>query len=265
MPAVNPTRLKGQIEELLDFFYAPKVFRRRLQDLCSLYANRSLHHGDMPQPQPVSPMYHLPPPLIRQLQMDLKPHILKDPQAAFELGEELWNDSHFEIKQLAVYILGNTPIEEPDLIVEQLENCLDPDLDEGLKSTLLSTGTLTLQNKFPIEWENFLQSLLNHSDPKMIGFGIQGLQASVERTNFNNFPMAFRLLSPRLQNPDPTNMEELENLIEILIRQSPTETAFFLKQTLSISRSPETAKLIKRCLPLFPESVRQDLKSSLEG
>lgn len=264
MPAVNPTRLKGQIEELLQFFYTPKVFQRRLQDLYSLYANRSLHRGDTPQPQPVSIMYHLPPPLVRQLQMDLKPHILKDPQAAFELGKELWGNTHFEIKQLALYILGNTPLEEPDLILEQLEICLDPDLDEGLKSTLFSIGTLTLQNKFPVQWENFLQSLLNHSDPKMIGLGIQGLQASLERENFNNFPMAFRLLSPRLQNPNSTNMEELENLIEKLTKQSPTETAFFLKQTLSISRSPETIRLIKRCLPLFTESIRQDLKSSLE-
>ena len=264
MPAVNPTRLKHQIEELLQIFNTPKVFRRRLQDLFSLYANRALHHGDTPQQQPTSPMYHLPPPLVRQLHMDLKPLIIRDPQAALELGNELWKDSHFEIKQLAVYILGNTPLEEPDLILGQLETWLDPDLDEGLKSTLLSTGTLTLQNKFPTEWESFLQSLLNHSDPKMVGFGIQGIQTSVERTNFNNFPIAFRLLSPIIQNPDSTNMEELENLTETLIKQSPTETAFFLKQTLSISRSPETSRLIKRSLSLFPENIRQDLKSSLE-
>jgi hypothetical protein len=58
-------------------------------------------------------------------------------------------------------------------------------------------------------------------------------------------------------------MEELENLVETLIDLSPTETAFFVKQSLSISRSTEITRLIKRILPLFPENIRQDIKSSI--
>jgi hypothetical protein len=263
MPAINPTRIKGQIEELIKAYHTPRVFHRRLQDLFSLYANRVLHQGDTPQPVTISPKYHLPPPLIRQLYADIKPRIMKSPHASLELAEELWTDPHYEIKQLAIFMLGHVVLDEPDPILTRIKNWLDPELDDGLKSDLLSTGTKTLQNKFPPVWENLIQFLLNHKDPTMIAYGLRGLQASFERSNFNNFPQAFRLLSPIIQKPDSSCLEELENLVVTLIDLSPTETAFFIKQSLSISQSTETTRLIKRILPLFPEKIREDIKSSI--
>jgi hypothetical protein len=263
MPAVNPTRIKGQIEELISSYHTPSEFHRRLQDLFSHYANRGLRQGDTSQPVTVSPKYHLPPPLIRQLHTDLKPRIVKTPQASLELAEALWSDPHYEIKQLAIFILGHVVLNKPDPIFTRLKNWLDPELDEGLKIDLLSTGTLTLQNKFPAAWENLIQSLLNHKDPTMIAYGLQGLQASFNLTNFNNFPQAFRLLRSIIQKPDSSCMEELQNLVEVLIKLSPIETAFFIKQSLSISRSAETTRLIKRVLPSFPENIREDIKSSI--
>ncbi|MDF1520574.1 MAG: hypothetical protein P1P73_08850 [Brevefilum sp.] len=263
MPAVIPARIKGQIEELIKVYHTPRVFHRRLQDLFSLYANRVLHQGDTSQPVTVSPKYHLPPPLIRQLHADLKPRIVKSPHASLELAEELWPDPHYEIKQLAIFMLGNVVLNEPDPILTRLINWLDPELDEGLKSDLLSIGTLTLQNKFPAAWENLIQSLLDHKDPTMIAYGLRGLQTSFKRSDFNNFPQAFRLLSPIIQKPDSSCMEELQNLVEALIKLSPIETAFFIKQSLSISRSAETTRLIKRILPSFPERIRENIKSSI--
>jgi hypothetical protein len=263
MPAVNPTRIKGQIEELINAYHIPRVFHRRLQDLFSLYANRVLHQGDTPQPVTVSPKYHLPPPLIRQLHTDLKPRIIKSPQASLELADELWPDSYYEIKQLAIYILGHVTLNEPDPIIIRINNWLDAELDDGLKSDLLSTGTMTLQKKFPAAWENLIQFLLNHKDQTMIAYGLRGLQANFERSDYNNFPQTFRLLSPIIQKPDSSYMKEIENLVKTLINLSPTETAFFIKQSLSISRSAETTRLIKRILPLFPEKIREDIKSSI--
>ena len=37
-----------------------------------------------------------------------------------------------------------------------------------------------------------------------------------------------------------------------------------MKQTVSLSQSKETKRLIKRCLPLLTEKDRQELKLSLE-
>jgi len=263
MPAVNPTRLQIQIEELLTHFDKPQSFHRHLQVLFSLYANGTLRFGQSPESRPTSPMYHLPQPLIRQLHLAIKPYLEKDPQAALACADELWSDSNFEIKQTAIFILGNVMIGEPDPILNRLENWIDTQPVDGLRLNLLSTGILMLQKKFPTAWEGFIQSLLDQNDPKLVGYGLQGLIEIIESKDFENFPMIFRLISPVIQKPHTAHMEELENLVKTLIGQTPTETAFFLKQTLSLSQSPETKRLIKRCLPMLPEKERQDLKSSL--
>lgn len=263
MPAVNPSRLQNQIEEVLIDFTNPVAFHRHLQGLFSLYANRTLQIGQSPEPAPMMPRYHLPQPLKRQLQMAIRPYLEKDPQTALEVADELWKDNFFEVKQFAIVILGNISVESPDPIIKRLESWMSPELDDRLKSELMSDGTAKLQKNFPSTWEKLIQSLLDQKDPKMIGLGIQGLIEGLKRTKFENFPLVFRLVSPVIQKPHAVNMEKLEDLIRTLIHQSPTETAFFLKQTLSLSQSNETKRLLKRCLPLLPEKDRQELKSSL--
>ena len=263
MPAINPSRLQIQIEELLVYFNKPDAFHHRLRDLFSLYANRTLQFGQTPNPAPIFPKYHLPPPLIRQLQMAIKPHLEKDPKISLKCADQLWEDPYFEIKQFAIFILGNIPVEEPDPIIDRLASWIEAELDDALKSELLSIGTFSLQKDFPSTWEKFLQSLLDQGNPKMVSLGIQGLIEGVKTRKIENFPMVFRLISPIIKDPHTANMKALENLIEEMSKQSSTETVYFLKQTLSLSQSNETLRLIKRCLPLLPEKDRQDLKSTL--
>lgn len=263
MPAINPSRLQVQIEELLIYFDQPEAFHRRLSDLFSFYANRTLHFGQSREQVPIAPRYHLPQPLIRQLHLAISPHIEKKPKTALKCADELWEDPFFEIRQFAIYILGNVNPEDPGPILNRLESWIEPDLDQELKTELISTGTYTLQENFHSAWEGLIQSLLDHKDSKLINIGIQGLMDGLERSKFGNSPLVFRLISPIIQNPHTANLEKLENLIDTLIRQSPTETAFFLKQTLSLSQSTETRRLIKNCLPLMPEKEAQELKASL--
>jgi hypothetical protein len=222
-----------------------------------------LHFGESLKPSALAPKYHLPSPLIRQLHLDIKPYLVRNQESALNLAEELWHDDYAEIKQLAIFILGNTPVDQPGQMIKYLESWLDPELDEDLKSDLLSIGTQTLQNGFPAVWEKFIKGLLNRKEPKLVGLGIQGIKEGLENARFGNYPALFRLISPSILDPDTENMEALENLLKILITQSPTEAAYYLRQTLSISQSPETTRLIKKCLPIFPEDLRQDLKSSL--
>lgn len=263
MPAINPSKLQIQIEALLNYFDKPESFHRRLSDLYSFYANRTLHFGQSREPAPIAPKYHLPQPLTRQLHLAIKPQIEKQPKTALECADVLWEDPFFEIKQISIYILGNVHVNEPNQIINRLESWIEPNLDQELKIDLLSTGTNALREDYPSAWERLLQSFLYQKDPKLIDLGIQGLIEGIKRTKFENFPLVFRLTGPIIHNPNTANLEKLENLIATLISQSPTETAFFLKQSLSLSQSAETRRLIKRCLPLLPEIERQDLKASL--
>jgi hypothetical protein len=264
MTAVNPTRLRAQIQALTAFFFSPVAFHQQLQALFSLYANYALRFGENAASRPLIPMYHLPHPVMRQLAFDLKPLIEADPQAALEIADELWGDDTYEVKQTAILIMDALPLQDPKPMIERLSKWLSPELDKVLKSELITTGMNRLQDAFPEAWEDLIQSFLSQTQPQMVALGIQALAESLKRPSFKNLPAVFRLVSPYLRAPDSTYFRDLEDLIAALADQSPVETAYFLKQTLSISSSRDTARLIKGCVTAFPEPIQADLKSALK-
>lgn len=263
MTAVNLTRLRHQIHALVAQFDSPVQFHQALQGLFSLYANYALRFGETAAARPLIPMYHLPHPVLRQLKLDLQPHITADPEKALAVADELWGDGHYEVKYTAIFILGALSLDDPQPILERVKHWLTPELDQVLKSDLLSTGTRCLQNAFPEAWKALILTLLSHTEPKQISLGIQALSAGVQQPNLSNLPAVFRLASPFIREPQSAYIRDLERLIETLAKHSPNETGYFLRQTLSLSTSPETARLIKNCLPSFPEDVRVELKSAL--
>lgn len=263
MPAVDPTRLRFQIEDLMAFFQSPQKFHQQLRDLFSFYANRTLRFGDSIPQRSLIPIYNLPKPVLQQLEIDLKRHITADPEAALILADELWKDAYLEIKTTAINILGSVPIEEPGPILMRIETWLSPDLDQALVNRLFTMGTLKLQDAFLESWIGFLKSLLNHEDPKWAALGIRGLSEVINTPKFTNLPAVFRLISPFIHDPQRLHFQNLELLIKNMAQRSPTETAFFLKQVLAVSESPYTTQLIKQCLPLFPEDIREELNSPL--
>jgi len=265
MPAVDPTRLRFQIESLMAFFKFPQKFHHQLQDIFGFYANRTLRFGDSIPARPLIPIYGLPKPVLQQLEIDLKRHITADPEAALILADELWKDTYLEIKSTAINILESVPITEPNPILMRIDNWLSPDLDKALISQLFSMGTLKLQDDFLDSWKGFLESLLNQNDPKWAALGIRGLSEVINTPEFKNLPAIFRLTGPFIQNPQQPYFRNLKLLIKNMALHSPTETGFFLKQALAVSESPNTAQLVKQCLPLFPEDIRQGLSASIKN
>lgn len=265
MPAVDPRRLRFQIDKLMVFFDSPAQFHQNLKELFSLYANYALRFGDSAPTQPLIPVYNLPKPVIRQLQIDLNHRMKDNPQAALALADELWQDSHMEIKQTAIRILGSVHIDKPDPILARLTHWIAPELDRTLTNHLLSTGAHQLQNDFSSDWERFILSLLEKKQPEWVALGIRGLSEGVENPSFQNLPAIFRLISPVIREPHSAYIHDLQHLISKLIQRSPAETALFLKQTLSISDSLQTARVIKGCLELFPDELRRELETAIEG
>jgi hypothetical protein len=265
MTAVNLTRLRHQVQEMLAFFSTPDEFRQKLGGLFSLYANYALRFGEIAPFRPLIPMYHLPHPVLRQLYLDLKTAVENDPPGALVVADALWLDDHYEVKHTAIFIIGAIPLESPQPVLERIRSWLTPDLDQVLKLELLSIGTRTLQNHYPGNWEALILSLLSNSAPETIALGIQALAEGAKRPNFDNLPAVFRLVSPYLRAPHSAYTRDLEDLIETLAALSPKETGFFLKQTLAVSTSPDTPRLIKSCLPSFPAEVQADLRSALNA
>lgn len=264
MPAVNPTRLNFQIADLLqESFHSPEAFKRKINDLFSLYANRTLRYGEGTGIMPLMPMYHLPDPVMRQLQSELKPAISEAPEAALSLADILWGDKMFETRQVGIFILGHAAVEAPDPILSRLNTWLSPDLEPVLKEALLRNGTDYLQSKFAKAWESWVESLLSQKEPGWISIGLIALRAGLRSSPSQNLPAIYRLVSPFIRDPQPGTMNELNRLVKVLAEKSPTETAYFLRQSLSLSDSSGTSRLIRACLSSFPDEIQKELQTAL--
>lgn len=263
MPAVNPARLNFQIADLLSSFDAPSEFHRKIKDLFSLYANRTLRPGETTQRMPLTPAYHLPDPVMRQLRMELTPFASTRPDAALALADTLWLDNTFEVRQVAALLLGHAGIDGPEPVLSRLDRWLSPALDPALREILLDSATHRLQSRFPKPWEAWIESLLSRREPSWIALGLAGLRASLGPSAPHNLPAVYRIISPFVRDPHPEAINELRRLVTVLAAQSPTETAFFLKQALSVSSSPGTIRLVRQSLPAFPSRIQEDLKAVL--
>lgn len=264
MPAVNPTRLSFQIAALLPSFESPEEFHKKLKGLFSLYANRALRRREQPGIPLLIPAYHLPNPVMRQLKTELTPVVAGNPQAALALADVLWRDETFEVRQAAIFILGQTPVAEPDPIFSRLNQWLTPDLEPSLKEELLESGTQSLQSKFSKRWEAWIKSLLTHKNPQWITIGLIGLRKGLKLSPGNKIPTILRLVSPFIRDPQPEIMNELKRMLEALSQHAPTETGYFLKQALSLSNSARTARLVRGCLPAFPDEIQKELQQALK-
>jgi hypothetical protein len=264
MPAVNPTRLSFQIADLLQSFTSPEEFHNKIRDLFSLYANRTLRTGDQTRLAPMIPMFHLPNPVMQQLKTELQPLIAESPQEALALADALWRDEAFEIRQAAAFLLGRAVVADPTAILLRLDKWLTPNLDPALKEVLLNSGTQGLQSRFPDRWEAWVESMLTRKDPKWESIGLIGLRVGLQESPSQKLPVVFRLISLIIRDPQPEILNELKRLINALAQQSPTETAYFLRQALSLSESPETARLIRGCLTMFPDNYQKELQVALK-
>ena len=259
MPAVNPTRLRFQIEALMAHYADPPAFHLALDNLFDLYANRALRFGDSTGLRPMIPMYHLPVPVGRQLEVDLERVVNENPEPALGLADELWPDSYYETKLVAITLLGLYPLTDPQPILERLDQWISPDLDLSLLPNLFSDGTLHLQEKFPEIWEKYLESYLQSDDPQRVAVGFLGLAEGLQNPQFQNLPALFRLISPFVRDPQPATSRELAQLLRALAGVSPTETGYFLRQILSFTDSPEIKRLVSDSLPGFPQEIQKEL------
>ena len=97
----------------------------------------------------------------------------------------------------------------------------------------------------------------------MVALGLQGVRASLGVHSDKLLPSVFRLISPLIQDVDQDLSKELEHLIKALVSVSPTETSYFLKQSVSISENKGTVRLIKQCVAFFDDELKKELNDSM--
>lgn len=265
MPAAELTRLRSQINKLIELFSDPSAFRSALRDLLELYANRAYRPGQSVQPQPLLPSYRVPLLVTRQLEMELGKTCQEQPEAALDVVEALWRDSYLEPRLLATNLLGAIPVEHAAEVIQKIRAWARPDESSRMLDALFQSATNTLRRSAPKHILLLSEDWLSSMSLQTQALGIRILVPLIRDAGFENLPVIFRLLSPLMQSVPSALQTDLQIAIEALASQSATETAYFLRQALSMSSGKNITRLIRRCLPLFNDQQQASLRAALQA
>lgn len=264
MPAAELIRLRQQINQLIMQFQEPAAFCRLLRDLLELYAHHSYRPGQAVQPQPLLPAYRVPPLVMRQLELELGKTCQEQPQQALAVVAVLWKETYLEPRLLATSLLGSIPIQSAQQgVLDILRAWAIGSENLRLIGALMANGTLQLRRHAPERLLELIDVWLSEANPAQQAVGIQAILAIVNDRAFENLPAIFRLLGPPLHNVNPRLQADLQAALSALIKRSPTETAYFLRQVLSLSSGTGTARLIRRLLPEFDAPQQASLRVAL--
>jgi hypothetical protein len=265
MPAVELTRLRSQINALIVHFSDPVAFRGGLSSLLDQYANRAYRPGHTVQVQNLLPSYRVSPLITHQLEQELSRTCREQPLYALGVVEALWRDTYLETRTLATVLLGAIPASHTAAVVQKLREWATPAENFRMLQALFANGTITLRSAASQQLFALIDVWLSSDDSQVQALGVQALVPLVTDGNFENLPPVYRLLSPLVQHVPPALTTELSEVLVALSQRSPTETVYFLRQALPLASSPATARLARKCLPLFSPQQQASLRAALQA
>lgn len=264
MPAIQLNRIREQINKLIWLFTQPDAFQRDLHKLLEFYADPIFRAGQSTRNMVLIPTYRSPKLLLQQLELALYPLVQENPAAALILADSLWKDKYLEPRQLAAYIIGQLPIDHAEEVTSRITEWCTSSQPAALMDALLSKGTDRLRLKSPQTLYKLASEWLSASDVKTQILGLKLLLPIVQVPEFENLPEIFTLLRLPLQNLSPRNLTETQHIIQALTKKSPSETAYFLRQSLSIGSSKDLIRLIRKSLPAFPAETQERLRQAIK-
>jgi hypothetical protein len=263
MPAVQLARLKIEIASLLEKATRPAEFLRGVYDLFDFYADRVYRPGQTVQPASRFPLFHVPPLIVQQLQLGLRPFCRANQAAALELFDALWRADYLEPRLLGAFILGQVSPEPPQPVVQRLETAVQGKEDIGLLESLLTDSSTRLRLEATRFWLHTLETWLDSPSLELKKAGLLALLPLVRDRSFENLPPVYNLTSSPLQDALPALQPALQDVLTALVQRSPRETLYYLKQILASSTQLNTARLIRRLLPLFSAEDQASLRQAL--
>lgn len=263
MPAIQLARLKIQVTDLLTHFTDPIEFLRELHAMLDFYADRTRRSGQSGKPKPLIQAYNVPRQVMRRIESDILTQVIDDPMNALILADQLWADIWFESRLLAISILGSSPPEPADLIIERLQKWGKDCCEDTLLDALLDRGAAPIRLELPDEYLSLVESWLASGDLPSRKVGLRAMPALIQNPKFENLPVLFRLLAPFVRESSSVLEPDLIQAVRALGQRSPQETAFFLQQNLLSPHKSGLGIIIRRSLDVFPPEVEESLRTLL--
>lgn len=265
MPAIQPARLKQQAVLLAESYNRPAAFVRSLHHLLDFYSDRAHRTGQTATPRTLLQAYHVRPPVLRQLTLELAPYVENDPQAALDLCRTLWNESYLEFRLLAVSVLGRIGSEFSEPVLTQAITWLGARPENTLISAILEQGLGGIRKDRPDRMVEQIESWLGSGETYWQQVGLRALLLVIADPEYQSVPSFFRMVQPLVRNSPSALRPYVTGAVRALAGRSPQETAFFLRQCLQMPESPDTPWLIRRVLPELPAAQQERLRQALRG
>lgn len=267
MPAIQPDQLKKQSALLIQDASDPHAFVRQLHQLFEFYADRAIRPGQATKNRPLTASYRVRPPVLRQILQELEASIESQPESSLVLCDALWDENFLEFKLLASMILGKIPATQSTCILQRVEKWTQPELETQLITALFDYGLNRLKQENPQSVMRLIEKFLKSSKLFQQQAGLRAIKPILSNPGFNNLPAFFQMLQAYVLKIHPTLRPDLLEVIAILAKQSPKETAYFLRESINLPNNPDTAWIIRHSLNFFPSeqqsSLREYLRQSL--
>ncbi len=264
MPAIQPSRLKQQVADLVARYDQPQAFVRDLHALLDRYSDHTQRHGQAGLPDPLIDSYNTPPPVMRQVWHELSRLVKPHPNQMLHLCDALWREPNYDLQLLATRILGQLPTQPPEPVMKRLQAWVQAGMERRVLDGLLDHGVKKFQLEAPERLLELITTWLASSDQIAQQAGLRALLPMLEEPGNPSLPTIYRLVTPYLRVAPSRIRPDILAVARALARCSPSETAYVLRQNLTSPNNPDTAWIIRQVLDEFPEETRQGLRQAMK-
>lgn len=263
MPAINLIQLRTQLNDLLWNFTDPAAFRKSLLELLEKYAYTAYQPGTDTLSDLNKPDIHIPLIILRELDLALLPVIGEQPQAALAICDQLWDDPNPGIRMIASRILGQIPATHADTVLERAGEWAMHGLDRMTIHNLLENASRTIMRSDPELLLRKVRSWYVDSTREKNNLCLEAMAILAEDRTFENLPALFTLMEALLSDASADTQQNLIDLFQALIRRSPLETVYIIRQRLQGSPNPVELRIIRKILPDLPAETQPSIRDLL--
>lgn len=263
MPAAELSRLQAQIRAIATQFDHPTQFLRSLISLMELYSDQHLHAGKQSRVMHLHPEYHLPALVIQQLGKELRNLTSKNPSSALKTMDALRQEKYLEAKILAAEMLGGFPANFQSIILDRVQNWIQPDEEEFLVDKILVSSSQFFIHANLKTWIKQIQKWLRTENPQLIKIGLQAINKLLADPTYTKYEQVFPLLEPFFLHPTLFLQRELLEALKLLIKRSEMESLAFLRTIIHATHDVDTLRFIRRCIPLFSVDIQMSLTKEI--
>ncbi len=227
MAAINPSRLRSEIEELAGILDDPSGFSRQVLSLLRFYADYTRRPGSATGVDDAPWVLHVPDPILRELQRALIRWVRERPQLAEALCTALWDPGYREMQLLAAGLLGH---QSCMWVPDWAQNRAADSRDRPALAALASDGLAGWRTMHTGEYFGRAETWLQDKNTRLQTLALLSLQPLDLEGDW--LPSVFDLLERCSWEPRAGSGKAMEALLQALAAFSGSETTGYMLQML---------------------------------